>query len=295
MSSLLSKDDTPVVSVQEILDLHSDKLSGHDLKTKVSANPPLNEAEIQTSNSIIAILNSYSPPTQTPIFRPIFEETVRELVRQKLPLHIVLPAFPFKSPNRKNKVVGILPDLGEEMALARLEGLCLQLEKIYPDVELTIVSDGLVYNGEPSRTAVRLTSHTNCLDLLKVSDAEVYNYGTELRKLAARNCPHVSFARLSSLIHDVPEPKNLEEYVTYAPMYRDRMAQEYMPKDFEVSKELESNPNALMTYRGYIKFLQMDLKHEETRQGLSGKQVKKMNEAVAKRMIERGAVSTCDQ
>lgn len=60
-----------------------------------------------------------------------------------------LPAFPFKSPNTQSKVLGRLPDKGEEFAMAHLNGLCLAVKDIYPPgAKLTIVSDGLVYNGE---------------------------------------------------------------------------------------------------------------------------------------------------
>lgn len=62
---------------------------------------------------------------------------------------LCLPAFPFKSPNTQSKVLGKLPDKGEEFALAHLNGLCLAVKDIYePGAELVIISDGLVYNGE---------------------------------------------------------------------------------------------------------------------------------------------------
>jgi len=46
-------------------------------------------------------------------------------------------------------VNGCLPDLGEELALARLNSLCKDIEKVYPKgAELTIATDGLVFDGE---------------------------------------------------------------------------------------------------------------------------------------------------
>ena len=61
---------------------------------------------------------------------------------------MVLPAFPFKSRNRDGKVLGRLPDLGEDIGLARLQTLCDDITRIYPrGAEITIVSDGIVYNG----------------------------------------------------------------------------------------------------------------------------------------------------
>lgn len=63
-------------------------------------------------------------------------------------IRMVLPAFPFKSPNSEAKVLGTLPDKAEDVALAHLNGLCAAIEDIYtPGALLTIVSDGLVYNG----------------------------------------------------------------------------------------------------------------------------------------------------
>ena len=46
------------------------------------------------------------------------------------------------------KVLGTLPDLGEENALMHLNGLYESIAEIFePGAELLIASDGLVYNG----------------------------------------------------------------------------------------------------------------------------------------------------
>jgi pyoverdine/dityrosine biosynthesis protein Dit1 len=61
---------------------------------------------------------------------------------------MLLPGFPFKSPNNKTKVLGVLPDLGEELALKRLDSMAVAVEKVYEGgAEIHITSDGLVYNG----------------------------------------------------------------------------------------------------------------------------------------------------
>ena len=70
-------------------------------------------------------------------------------VERKEPIRMLLPGFPFKSPNQKDKVLGVLPDLGEELALKHLDGLCEKIKAIYGHgAECHITSDGLVYNGE---------------------------------------------------------------------------------------------------------------------------------------------------
>lgn len=74
---------------------------------------------------------------------------VEDYVKNNEPVRMVLPAFPFKSPNRKDKVLGSMPDLGEELALMHLNGLCESIAEVYVHgANVTITSDGLVYNGE---------------------------------------------------------------------------------------------------------------------------------------------------
>jgi pyoverdine/dityrosine biosynthesis protein Dit1 len=64
------------------------------------------------------------------------------------PIKMLLPGFPFKSPNSRDKVLSNLPDLGEELALKHLNGLCENIRAVYEHgAEIHITSDGLVYNG----------------------------------------------------------------------------------------------------------------------------------------------------
>lgn len=78
-----------------------------------------------------------------------FLAIVYKAVKAQQPVRMVLPAFPFKSPNTQSKVLGTLPDKGEDVALARLNGMCAAIQEIYdPGARLIVVSDGVVYNGE---------------------------------------------------------------------------------------------------------------------------------------------------
>lgn len=80
---------------------------------------------------------------------PNFLATINEFVAAGDPIRMCLPAFPFKSVNKVEKAFGILPDKAEEIALGRLNTMCSRIEEIYePGAQLTIISDGLVYNGK---------------------------------------------------------------------------------------------------------------------------------------------------
>lgn len=79
---------------------------------------------------------------------PKFMAVVNKFVSEKKPVLMCLPAFPFKSANKAYKVFGTLPDKAEEIALDRLNSMCKRITAIYPPgAQLTIISDGLVYNG----------------------------------------------------------------------------------------------------------------------------------------------------
>ncbi|HEX8506533.1 MAG TPA: L-tyrosine/L-tryptophan isonitrile synthase family protein, partial [Hymenobacter sp.] len=86
-------------------------------------------------------------------------------ISQGLPIHLILPAFPAKSPN-PHKVLGKLPDLGEEIALTFLQSLCDDIRQVHaPGARISICADGRVF-----------------ADLVQVSDADVSAYNEVLKQ-----------------------------------------------------------------------------------------------------------------
>ena len=126
-------------------------------------------------------------------------------------------------------------------------------------------------------------------DILGVPDLEVWRYGQALRKMAKdTGCDHVQFLRLIDLLVGTSskEPFNEEEYLEAAPSFRDEILTRYLPKDFDTDAYIANDVNATLTYRGYIKFLEIDLAHQLVNETKS--QMKKVYESTAKRMIVRG-------
>lgn len=81
--------------------------------------------------------------------RSSFTPRVQTHVAANRAIPMVLPAFPMKSNNRMDKVLGALPDLGDELGLARLVNLCRDIKAVYPPgAVVVIVTDGICYNGE---------------------------------------------------------------------------------------------------------------------------------------------------
>lgn len=117
----------------------------------------LDEKALETASNILGIISRYrlshKPTPKSDEGDLKFLAQIYSKVRAGRLINMCLPAFPFKSPNSTTKVLGYLPDKAEEVALANLNGLCDAIKNIYPPgSELTIISDGLVYNGK--RTVV---------------------------------------------------------------------------------------------------------------------------------------------
>lgn len=108
------------------------------------------EAAVVTALKVLQIIESYGVSFErTGAWEALagFMPVVTEQIRNNEPVRLLLPGFSFKSPNLK-KVLGVLPDLGEELALAHLDGLCKNIDTVYTrGAEVYICSDGLVYNG----------------------------------------------------------------------------------------------------------------------------------------------------
>lgn len=97
---------------------------------------------------------------------------IEESVRAGRPVRLVLPAFPGKSPNRA-KVLGSLPDMAEQQALAYLDLVAAYVREIHPPgAEIVICSDGRVFS-----------------DAVGIPDEDITAYHRELRTMIAA-LPH---------------------------------------------------------------------------------------------------------
>jgi len=105
-------------------------------------------------------------------------------IGQSWPIHLILPAFPAKSPN-PHKVLGKLPDLGEEVALTFLQGLCDDIRQVYaPGARISVCADGRVF-----------------ADLVQVSDTEVSAYNEVLKQLIQQlGMPDLDVINLEDLL-----------------------------------------------------------------------------------------------
>lgn len=127
----------------------------------------------------------FSSPCQKCI-EPHLEKTILT-VAQGLPVTLVLPAFPGKSPNLA-KVLGTLPDMAERRALEFLQSLCDRIKKIYaPGARIILCSDGRVFS-----------------DVVGMRDEDVTAYQRELSRIIRDSgLSSISTFDLDDLYHEM--------------------------------------------------------------------------------------------
>lgn len=205
------------------------------------------------------------------VYKPRLLETLLYFVSNNKEINLVVPAYPFKSPNREDKVLGPDPDVGERLSLEHLNSLGARITQIYPGgAQITIVSDGCYYN-----------------DLLGVSDEATYRYTEGLHRIVDRlGLRHIRFADPFDLLDGAPSvPVSEEEYVSRIDDLKERLF-----RGCSGEKPQKLDHNATLTYRGYIRFLMSDLATFYQKKKVSKSAIKKHSAVVARVMIERGQV-----
>jgi pyoverdine/dityrosine biosynthesis protein Dit1 len=188
--------------------------------------------------------------------KPRLAKSVRFFLDCAEPIQLVLPAFPFKSPNKGGKVLGALPDRGEELALLRLEQFCQTIETVYPTgCTVTIFSDGRVFN-----------------DLLGVSTEAMAAYKVELRAMAVdAGHTHIHF-------------DGLEHHTTTSDPIKE-VLDRFHVGEMDMNALIKQDAGLLNTYRSFRKFLEKDLAHKW--KTMSNNQASKQIGDIAKQMMHR--------
>lgn len=204
-------------------------------------------------------LNVLSPNrTERTLFHPAHRARIAAAVQRDAPIQMVLPAFPAKSPNPQ-KTMGVLPDLGEVLALERLQGICERIGDVYaPGAELVICSDGRVFS-----------------DLVLVSDAHVSDY----RKAIVRILAERGLDRLRTFdLDDVFGATDFERM-------RLRLVEQYGRSAEAVRADVKKSESARLLFNGIHRFIFED--QRVVGPPGSTNQVRKRSKAIAYEVIRR--------
>ncbi|MFC4160603.1 L-tyrosine/L-tryptophan isonitrile synthase family protein [Chitinimonas lacunae] len=177
------------------------------------------------------------------------------------PIHMVLPAFPAKSPNRR-KTLGVLPDKGEEIALAQIDRLCSDIKKLYaPGAKITICSDGRVF-----------------ADLVRIPDRDITAYKQDLiGRIGARYPDSIGFFDLDDVFPGYGDFGTIREELMI--LYGEPLS--------SLKRRSKEEYAAGEMYKGICKFLYEDFSGLDEFEGLSNTAIQNAARANAYRVIQR--------
>jgi pyoverdine/dityrosine biosynthesis protein Dit1 len=181
-----------------------------------------------------------------------------ELYNENKKLTFILPAFPAKSSN-PNKTSGVLPDMGEFIALQNLNDFCENITKIYsPGAEIIICSDGKVFN-----------------DLVFVEDENLKLYKNKIKSI-------IKIHRFSHL-----KTFDLEDYYNCdtPDSMRQLFCSEYAEDINNLKEQVLNDDHTKSLFNGIHRFIKEDFK--EIHQELSNNQVHKQSKIIAYNIIRR--------
>ena len=128
---------------------------------------------------------------------------------------------------------------------------------------------------------------------MSIPDRETWAYGEALRKMAVqKGFNRIDFSRLQDIIN-FPMPEKLEEitYVANATNFRRFLFNKYGKDDLDIDHEIAMNADTQMTYLGYRRFLESDLRYIFLLgSGRSNRGYKRDAKYLAKQMLTRGHV-----
>ncbi|KAK1993655.1 pyoverdine/dityrosine biosynthesis protein [Colletotrichum falcatum] len=244
--------------------------------------PPLDQTTEQVAHKILDVLEVFGrhiipegEENHEWLGRTMFHPRVEEYVKKGESVKMIIPAFPWKSINRTDKVTGALPDLGEELALARLNDLCVEIGKVYPHgAEVHIATDGLVFN-----------------DVVGISDDETWEYGATLMDMAAqKGYAGIKLLRVMDFLGltKQDEPLTKERYMELVDESRATLEAQFGDPDKDVRAMIDTDNDTLMTYRGFIRFLETDLRNSPVAaHAKSGHKYRKVVKEIAMKMMMR--------
>lgn len=215
-------------------------------------------------NQTNAILDVFQEFRMAPTAIDQYEQAGKELLRQKIqsfvvagePLRFVMLGYPMKSPNFRDKVLGVLPDLAEQVSLQNFSRFADRIKEVYaPGANVTIVSDGYVFS-----------------DVLQVKDGIVAAYEEVVRDMS-KDFPIT--------IYNAGEFYSKRFSIATV---REKIITQFGVTDAELERRILMQPDTNMLYRGMIKFMTGDL---AIRDFISNSQLHKNAKIVARQMMVR--------
>ena len=170
--------------------------------------------------------------------------------------------------NTTTKVLGRNPDLGEVLALSRLNQICEDIQGLYsPGAEIHVATDGLVFDGDRFSQVTFSSIAYLCVDVVGIPDDDTWTYSEELsRIILERGFHNLKLRRVTDMMGLVEgEQMTRDLYLSRCDASRKRLLREYGRTEQEIRQMIRSDNDTLLTYCGFIRFLETDLRYDRER------------------------------
>lgn len=188
-------------------------------------------------------------------------QKIEQMVANSQPIHMILPAYPGKSPNR-NKTLSKLPDLSEKHSIDNLSKICREIAKIYPPGgKICIASDGYVF-----------------ADLVRIPDADVFEYTEAIKDYYRQHYPDC---------FEFFDIKDFLPQLTCLNTMREELMVRYGRSLLLLMEQAQNEKETLSMYRGITKFLFEDFCGLNEFAGQSNTRIQKAAKQTSLRVIQR--------
>ena len=209
----------------------------------------------QLTNEILNVFQRYRmEPTALDQYesvgKGILGGKIDKFIVNNKPIDFIMLGYPMKSANDRDKVIGKLPDMAEEVSMANFRRFKDEIVKIYPiGLNINVASDGYAFN-----------------DLLGVSDKTVEEYQLRTEDMSA----------------GVINILNLKDF--YGSIDRDRLIDNFGISDDELEHRILFDSDVNYLYRGMIRFMTEEL---AIKNFPSGNQLQKAAKKLTRQMMLR--------
>lgn len=188
------------------------------------------------TQNILAVFDGYRmAPTAIDQYestgKTILAERIEKFTATNKPISFAMLGLPFKSTNTRDKVLGQLPDLGEELTVQNFERFNIDIQQVYaPGIKINVASDGLVFN-----------------DILGVNDDIVHQYKSIT----------LGFATNSTM--QILDLHNFYTGQTSSSTKREKLMQQFGYTWEKMEQEILFNPDVSLLYKSMIRFMEEEI------------------------------------
>lgn len=192
---------------------------------------------LQVTEQILNVFDGFRMMTHADdqydeVGKDLLANRVGKFVVNNQPIKFSMLGYPYKSPNTRDKVLGILPDLAEEVSLNNFNRFDQEIKKVYsPGVTISMIQDGYAFNKVWG----------------SVSDTTVLDY-EEMTRDMAKNYS-ISWYGMQDFW---PKWMTLDQM-------RQKTTEQFGVTTEELHRRILMDPDVSYLYQGMIKFLELDL------------------------------------